>query len=76
MVLWQHVVLCKGALLRDWLWVCVVCYVARDWLLLRSVLRCDRLASLLQRNTLRTPTVRRILNNVPLHNTHAATAPC
>ena len=31
-----------------------------------SVLRCERLS---QRNTLRTPIARRILNNVPLHNT-------
>ena len=56
MVLWQHVVLCKGTLLRMCLTVvCVVCYVA-----------CD---SLSQRNTLHTPTARHILNNVPLHNT-------
>jgi len=32
MVLWQHVVLCKGTLLRMRLaMVCVVCYVARDF---------------------------------------------
>jgi len=56
MVLWQHVVLCKGTLLRMCLAVvCVVCYVVRDWLS--------------QRNTLRTSIVRRILYNVPLHNT-------
>ena len=58
MVLWQHVVLCKGTLLRMCLTVGV-----------RSVLRCVIPASLSQRNTLRTPTVRRILNHVPLHNT-------
>ena len=55
MVLWQHVVLCKGMPLRILLTIGV-----------RSMLRCE---SFSQRNTLRTPTLRRILNNVPLHNT-------
>jgi len=56
MVMWQHVVLCKGTLLRMRLTIGV-----------RSVLRCEILQS--QRNTLRTPIVRRILNNISLHNT-------
>jgi len=39
-VLWQHVVLCKGTLLRMRLaMVCVVCYVARDWLSPRNTRR-------------------------------------
>jgi len=60
MVLWQHVVLCKSTLLRMRLTVGV-----------SRVLRCERLAvaSLSQHNTRLTPTVRRILNNVLLHNT-------
>jgi len=66
MVVWQHVVLCKGTSLRMRLTIGV-----------RSVLRCERLAiaSLSQRNTLRTPKSGAFSAMYPYTTRHAATAP-